>query len=144
MRFRKEYFDAANIFPHHKAKEIVYAFVEYYFTGEFSCGDDTVKAILEASKHQIELDKANDKRNAKKYKTKQERRKNISTKLRFEIFERDCFTCQYCGRKSPEVVLSIDHIKPISKGGTNEKQNLITACLDCNKGKGTKILEGEK
>ncbi|MCK4795228.1 MAG: HNH endonuclease [Desulfobacteraceae bacterium] len=48
------------------------------------------------------------------------KRKAISKKLRFEVFKRDSFTCQYCGRKSPDVLLEIDHIKPVSKEGKND------------------------
>lgn len=62
-------------------------------------------------------------------------RKPISKKLRFEVFKRDKFTCQYCGRKAPDVVLNVDHIKPVAKGGTNNIFNLITSCFECNNGK---------
>lgn len=44
----------------------------------------------------------------------------ISKKLRFEVFKRDKFACNYCGKQAPNVVLEIDHIEPVSKGGTNE------------------------
>lgn len=64
----------------------------------------------------------------------------ISKRVRFEIFKRDAFTCQYCGRKPPEVVLEIDHIDPRCNGGTNEKINLVSACFDCNRGKAGKTL----
>lgn len=59
----------------------------------------------------------------------------ISKKLRFEIFKRDGFACAYCGRTPPEVLLEIDHIKPRSKKGKDDINNLITACFDCNRGK---------
>ena len=62
-------------------------------------------------------------------------RKNIPKKIRFEVLKRDKFTCQYCGKSAPDVVLEIDHIKPISKGGNNDIMNLITSCKDCNRGK---------
>lgn len=62
-------------------------------------------------------------------------RKPIPKRTRFEVFKRDKFTCQYCGRKSPEVTLEVDHIKPVAEGGTNDILNLITACFDCNRGK---------
>ena len=62
-------------------------------------------------------------------------RKPIPKTIRFEVFKRDKFTCQYCGKSAPDVILEIDHIKPVSKGGTNEILNLITACRDCNRGK---------
>ena len=68
------------------------------------------------------------------------KRKAMSQKLRFEVFKRDLFTCQYCGKKAPDVILEIDHIKPISKGGSNAIENLATACKECNRGKGAKKL----
>ena len=60
---------------------------------------------------------------------------SISKKIRFEIFKRDAFTCQYCGKHPPEVVLEVDHIKPKSKNGKDDPNNLITSCFDCNRGK---------
>lgn len=66
---------------------------------------------------------------------------NITKKLRFEVFKRDSFTCQYCGRKSPDVVLNVDHINPVKRGGKNDILNLITSCFDCNSGKKDRILD---
>lgn len=63
-------------------------------------------------------------------------RKSISKKIRFEVFKRDNFTCQYCSSKPPKVSLEIDHLLPVCKRGTNHIDNLITACFDCNRGKG--------
>lgn len=63
------------------------------------------------------------------------KRKTIGPKVRFEVFKRDSFKCQYCGQSSPDVVLHVDHIKPVSKGGDNSIVNLITACQGCNSGK---------
>ena len=63
-------------------------------------------------------------------------RKALSKKTRFEVFKRDKFTCQYCGRMAPDVILEVDHIKPVAEGGTNKLINLITSCRDCNRGKG--------
>lgn len=63
-------------------------------------------------------------------------RQNLTKKQRFTILKRDNFTCRYCGRKATEVILEIDHIIPVSKGGTNDLNNLITSCRDCNRGKG--------
>lgn len=60
--------------------------------------------------------------------------------MRFEVLKRDSFTCQYCGQKAPNVLLQIDHIKPVSKGGSNDLMNLITACSDCNAGKSNREL----
>lgn len=68
------------------------------------------------------------------------KRKPISKSLRFDVFQRDHFTCQYCGRKAPDVVLEVDHIKPVARGGGNEITNLVTACEECNNGKSAKKL----
>lgn len=64
------------------------------------------------------------------------KRVSISKKLRFEVFKRDLFVCQYCGALPPSVVLEIDHINPVVRGGRNGIDNLITACFSCNRGKG--------
>lgn len=73
------------------------------------------------------------------------KRKAISARIRFEVFKRDKFTCQYCGKEAPEVTLHVDHIDPLSAGGSNEIFNLITSCKDCNLGKGArKINESEE
>lgn len=68
------------------------------------------------------------------------KRKPISKKLRFEVFKRDSFTCQYCGAKAPDVILHVDHIKPVSKDGDNDILNLVTSCINCNSGKGARTL----
>lgn len=68
------------------------------------------------------------------------KRKSTGKRLRFSVFERDGFTCQYCGKRPPEVILHTDHIIPVSKGGENEIENLLTACADCNLGKATRIV----
>jgi len=64
----------------------------------------------------------------------------MTKKLRFEVFKKHYFTCQYCGRKPPETVLEIDHIIPKSQGGLDEIENLVTSCFDCNRGKGKRML----
>ncbi|MEZ9451507.1 HNH endonuclease [Vibrio splendidus] len=69
------------------------------------------------------------------------KRKSLSKKIRFEVFKRDKFTCQYCGKTAPNVVLEVDHIEPVSKGGTNDILNLIASCFDCNRGKTDRALD---
>lgn len=70
-------------------------------------------------------------------------RKAISKKVRFEVFKRDSFTCQYCGKSSPDVILEVDHISPVAGGGQNDIINLLTACRDCNSGKGARRLDDD-
>jgi hypothetical protein len=63
-----------------------------------------------------------------------------SNKVRFEVFKRDKFQCQYCGRTPPGIVLELDHIMPRSKGGKDIVENYLTSCFQCNRGKGKKLL----
>lgn len=64
----------------------------------------------------------------------------VSRRLRFRVFQRDRFTCVYCGRSAPAVILEADHKHPRSKGGPDTLANLVTACLDCNRGKSDRIV----
>jgi CRISPR/Cas system Type II protein with McrA/HNH and RuvC-like nuclease domain len=59
----------------------------------------------------------------------------MQQQIRFKVFKRDNFRCQYCGRTSDETILEVDHIIPRSKGGNEDFGNLITACRECNRGK---------
>ena len=70
-------------------------------------------------------------------------RKPIPKRTRFEIFKRDSFKCQYCGKAAPEVILEIDHVVPVAHGGTNDITNLVTACRECNNGKGARELSDD-
>tara|TARA_R110000803_G_scaffold201711_1_gene266578 strand:+ start:1868 stop:2713 length:846 start_codon:yes stop_codon:yes gene_type:complete len=74
------------------------------------------------------------------------KRKPISPSLRFDVLEKDNFTCQYCGAKSVDdnVLLEVDHIVPVSKGGDNNIENLVTSCKKCNIGKSAKKLGAKK
>jgi len=63
-------------------------------------------------------------------------RKAISERVRYEVFVRDGFRCQACGRGAKDgVKLTVDHVVPVDWGGTNDKSNLITLCAECNRGK---------
>jgi hypothetical protein len=70
-------------------------------------------------------------------------RKPISKKVRFEVFKRDGFKCQYCGACAPEVVLEVDHIHPVSKDGDHDIMNFVTSCFDCNRGKSDRLLSDD-
>lgn len=58
---------------------------------------------------------------------------------RRNLFRRDGFRCQYCGRK--DLQLTIDHVIPKSKGGPDSWDNLTTACKPCNTRKGSRTPE---
>jgi len=68
--------------------------------------------------------------------TKNQRTVNYRT--RFKVMQRDGFKCCVCGAapaSDPKVKLHIDHIIPVSKGGTSDISNLQTLCSNCNLGK---------
>ena len=68
-------------------------------------------------------------------------RKKISSSLRFEVLRRNKFCCSYCGKAAADGHrLVIDHIHPLSKGGTNDIDNLTSSCDDCNIGKGAQQI----
>jgi hypothetical protein len=64
------------------------------------------------------------------------RKGTLSPKLRFQVFDRDGFRCIYCGATAGDGPLHVDHKVPVAVGGTNEIENLATACERCNLGKG--------
>lgn len=64
-------------------------------------------------------------------------RQPLPEQVRSAVFRRDDFTCRYCGFKCrgkfPEYTSpSVDHVTPVARGGTDEMDNLVTACLRCN------------
>lgn len=66
----------------------------------------------------------------------------MTSKLRQQIKERDHYTCRICGAsvyKEPNLLLEIDHIVPVSKGGLTTEDNLQTLCWRCNRSKGAKV-----
>ena len=76
---------------------------------------------------------------SKPYKTK------VSARKRFKVLERDNYRCTYCGvsRNDNEVELHVDHIIPRKYGGRNDMDNLTTACITCNLGKGDRLINME-
>ena len=64
----------------------------------------------------------------------------LKTIVRFEVFRRDHFKCQYCGVEAPTGELHVDHVVPKKLGGTDDYWNLVTACSKCNMSKGSKSL----
>src|SRR5688572_30990497 len=55
---------------------------------------------------------------------------------RVNIYARDHYRCQYCGRRASISELTYDHVTPRSQGGRTEWTNIVTACHDCNRRKG--------
>lgn len=65
------------------------------------------------------------------------KRNNSPVKFsRQNIYIRDRYKCQYCGRKFPAEDLTYDHIIPKSRGGKTKWENIVTCCMQCNRKKG--------
>ena len=72
-----------------------------------------------------------------------EQRALMTSKLRQNILKRDNYTCRSCGNsiaKEPNLLLEVDHMIPVSKGGYTVEDNLQVLCWKCNRKKGNKIL----
>jgi 5-methylcytosine-specific restriction endonuclease McrA len=107
-----------------------------------SKSNQSMEQIVSQSMPKIELREVGPLRTSTRYFLPKSRyiRIPLTQKERFFILKRDNFTCQYCGRKPPEVVLEVDHIITVYDGGTNDPDNLIASCLPCNRGKGIESL----
>ena len=65
----------------------------------------------------------------------------ITNSVRFEVFRRDGYRCQICGRtRGDGAKLVVDHIVPVAKGGTSDMDNLQTLCFECNSGKSDRFM----
>ena len=62
--------------------------------------------------------------------------------IRQRIFARDNYTCQYCGERGGQ--LQCDHVHPVAHGGGHDDENLVTACLSCNRAKRSKLVSIEE
>ena len=69
---------------------------------------------------------------AKKYKSA------VYQRNRAAVLQRDYFTCHYCSQEAN----TVDHLIPLSKGGTDEMSNLVAACVSCNSGKRDRVAPG--
>lgn len=72
-------------------------------------------------------------------KKEKNKRSTLPPSLRYKVLRRDRNTCKGCGARAPDVELEVDHIVPVSRGGTDKLDNLKTLCKDCNIGKGDKV-----
>ncbi|MGH8497374.1 MAG: YozE family protein [Methylococcales bacterium] len=77
------------------------------------------------------------------FKSNNRNRSGISIKVRFEVFRSDGYRCRICSASASVqdgIRLEVDHEVPVSKGGSDELENLWTLCFKCNRGKGASDL----
>lgn len=136
VEITRDLFDALEMLSDREEGAVCYALLKYAFEGV----EDTYRierfskmalAVYLAAKPSMVV---------KGTPSKAKKRKPLSLKHRMMILERDNFTCQYCGRSAPEVALEVDHVIPVSKGGSDKPKNLITACRECNNGKRAHVI----
>ena len=73
------------------------------------------------------------------------KRITVPRDVRFSILHRDGFKCRYCGAQPAEKELRVDHVVSIKDGGAlMDLENLVTACNDCNAGKGERSVKPEE
>jgi 5-methylcytosine-specific restriction endonuclease McrA len=74
----------------------------------------------------------------------------IKPRIRAAVFERDGWTCAYCGKRvkrrpfdetAPDAA-TVDHVRPVAHGGRTVLDNLLTACFPCNQQKADHLAEG--
>jgi len=66
---------------------------------------------------------------------------SIPTLTNSRLFRRDRFTCLYCGEVLPRGLLTRDHVQPLSRGGRDNWENVVTACRSCNQHKDNRLLD---
>lgn len=67
----------------------------------------------------------------------------IRNEKRLAIYLRDGLACAYCGATIEDgAILSLDHLTPDSKGGSNSEKNLVTCCKRCNSSRGNRSVRG--
>jgi len=60
---------------------------------------------------------------------------------RSNIFSRDGYTCQYCGRRPQRAELNLDHVIPRTQAGRTSWENVVCCCVQCNRTKGGRTPE---
>ena len=72
--------------------------------------------------------------------SRRQSRREIPLKVRHEVFRRAKNRCQQCGKSAADgVKLEVDHIMPVSRGGSDDISNLQLLCFDCNRGKSDRV-----
>ena len=101
-----------------------------------------VRGILKEAIDEVNQNKVKKRTRKKPKATKKSKKRNryISTSVRVDVLTRDNYRCVFCGATSRQTQLQIDHIIPVSQGGSNDSSNLQTLCWECNRGKSDRLI----
>jgi hypothetical protein len=115
-------------------KDLVAAFKDIFHPQANCCSFGDNKAFSGSELAKVYRQKAYPERFSEKKK-----RKQLSSKLRYSILERDGFRCNACGISASDgAILHVDHRTAVVNGGSNDPSNLQALCSDCNLGKGAR------
>lgn len=117
-------------------------YTEYIFEYVSDGGNSSQRTTIEFNGETIEATSKYISSKIKYKKSAKAQRALMTNKLRRTIKERDDYTCQICGASTYEqdlLLLEIDHIIPVSKGGMSTPDNLQTLCWKCNRQKSDKM-----
>lgn len=117
-------------------------FPEFYFHYESAGGRSSMYFPIVFSIENLERFISYLAREIQRKKSIKYQRALMSKGLREFIKARDHYTCRHCGNSTnnePNLLLEIDHIIPLSKGGLSTEENLQTLCWRCNRSKGAKL-----
>ncbi len=123
--------------------EINIEYVEYVFKYVSPGGNSSQRTTITFDGKTVEATAKYISERVTSKKSTKAQRTLMTEKLRNQIKERDNYTCQMCSASTKEqslLLLEIDHIIPVSKGGLSTPDNLQTLCWKCNRTKGNKIL----
>ncbi|GAB3168148.1 hypothetical protein GCM10027059_30370 [Myceligenerans halotolerans] len=137
--FRKEYWDQVGV--HLSPIEVPYPQYKFQYTS--AGGNSSQTTRIELNTPTLEALSATLVEKIRWAKSAAGQRALMTTKLRSQIKERDNHTCLKCGvsvAAEPHLLLEVDHIMPVSKGGLSVPENLQTLCWKCNRTKGAKVV----
>lgn len=123
---------------------VVVPYPKYTFEYVSAGGNSSQRTVIELNTPTIDELIATMSQKIKWRKSAERQRALMTAKLREQIKIRDDYTCQYCSVsvfREPHLLLEIDHIIPVSRGGLSVEENLQTLCWRCNRRKSDKVLE---
>src|SRR3990167_9781233 len=76
-------------------------------------------------------------------KTKIRQRNSVPPAIKHEVFKKNNYKCVECVKTNKDISIEVDHIIPVSQGGTDELDNLQTLCFHCNRAKACRVFEAD-
>jgi len=139
--YRKEFWDQVGV--HLSPIEVPYPQYKFQYTS--AAGNSAQESVITLNTPTLEALSAMLVDKIRWTKSAAGQRALMTAKLRGQIKERDNYACLQCGVSlsvEPHLLLEVDHILPVSRGGLSVHENLQTLCWKCNRSKGATIMQG--